>query len=111
MWQDVEPVRRPRAGWPGTREPDGRLRAANFTYNRQALLDSVGRVSRDVVGGYDREAEAQTIANEVQGIFATAALAEAGAVGLGTLVATVITGAAADVTGMLLAAALAVGGF
>ncbi|HVK01613.1 MAG TPA: dynamin family protein, partial [Gemmatimonadales bacterium] len=82
-----------------------------FSYNRQALLDSVGRVSRDVVGGYDRDAEAQTIANEVQGVFATAALAEAGAVGLGTLVATVITGAAADVTGLLLAAALAVGGF
>ena len=84
---------------------------ATFSYNRQALLDSVGRVSRDVVGGYDRDAEAQTIANEVQGVFATAALAEAGAVGLGTLVATVITGAAADVTGLLLAAALAVGGF
>ena len=84
---------------------------ATFSYNRQALLDSVGRVSRDVVGGYDREAEAQAIANDVQGVFATAALAEAGAVGLGTLVATVITGAAADVTGLLLAAALAVGGF
>jgi small GTP-binding protein len=84
---------------------------ATFSYNRQALLDSVGRVSHDVVGGYDREAEAQAIANEVQGVFATAALAEAGAVGLGTLVATVITGAAADVTGLLLAAALAVGGF
>jgi small GTP-binding protein len=82
-----------------------------FGYNRQALLDSVGRVSREVVGGYDREAEAQTIANDVQGVFATAALAEAGAVGLGTLVATVITGVAADVTGLLLAAALAVGGF
>jgi len=84
---------------------------ATFSYNRQALLDSVGRVSREVVGGYDREAEANAIANEVQGVFATTALAEAGAVGLGTLVATVLTGAAADVTGLLLAAALAVGGF
>ena len=82
-----------------------------FAYNRQALLESVGRVSREVVGGYDREAEARAIANEVQGTFATTALAEAGAIGLGTLVATVLTGAAADVTGILLAAALAVGGF
>ena len=82
-----------------------------FSYNRQALLESVGRVSREVVGGYDREAESRAIANEVQGTFATTALAEAGAVGLGTLVATVLTGAAADVTGILLAAALAVGGF
>ncbi|MEZ0332687.1 MAG: dynamin, partial [Gemmatimonadales bacterium] len=83
----------------------------SFSYNRQALLESVGRVSREVVGGYDREAEARAIANEVQGTFATTALAQAGAIGLGTLVVTVVTWAAADVTGILLAAALAVGGF
>lgn len=82
-----------------------------FSYNRQALLESVGRVSREVIGGYDREGEARAIANEVQGTFATTALAEAGAIGLGALVATVVTGAAADLTGILLAAALAVGGF
>jgi hypothetical protein len=82
-----------------------------FSYNRQALLDSVGRVSREVIGGYDRERESRAIADEVQGAFATTALAEAGAIGLGTLVATVVTGAAADLTGILLAAALAVGGF
>jgi small GTP-binding protein len=82
-----------------------------FSYNRQALLDSVGRVSREVIGGYDRERESRAIADEVQGAFATTALAEAGAIGLGTLVATVVTGAAADVTGILLATALAVGGF
>ncbi|MGH7526070.1 MAG: dynamin family protein [Gemmatimonadales bacterium] len=84
---------------------------STFSYNRQALLDSIGRVSREVVGGYDREAESHAIANEVQGAFATTALAEAGALGLGTLVATVVTGAAADLTGILLATALAVGGF
>ena len=82
-----------------------------FNYNRQALLDSVGRVSREVIGGYDRERESRTIADEVQGAFATTALAEAGAIGLGTLVVTVVTGAAADLTGILLATALAVGGF
>jgi uncharacterized protein HemX len=83
----------------------------SFGYNRQALLDSIGRVSREVVGSYNREAESRTIANEIQGAFATTALAEAGALGLGTIVVTVVTGAAADVTGILLAAALAVGGF
>ncbi|CAN5855627.1 dynamin family protein [soil metagenome] len=82
-----------------------------FTYNRQALLDSVGRVSREVIGGYDRERESRAIADEVRGAFATTALAEAGAIGLGTLVATVVTGAAADLTGILLATALAIGGF
>ncbi|MGI9188971.1 MAG: dynamin family protein [Longimicrobiaceae bacterium] len=82
-----------------------------FNYNRQALLGSVGRVARDIVGGYDREREARLIANEVQGTFATTALAEVGAIGLGTLVATVLTGAAVDITGILLATGLAVGGF
>ncbi|HEX3274653.1 MAG TPA: dynamin family protein [Gemmatimonadales bacterium] len=83
----------------------------SFSYNRQALLDSIGRVAREVVGSYDRDAEARTIANEVQGTFATTALAGAGALGLGTLVVTLLTGAVADVTGLLLATALAVSGF
>jgi small GTP-binding protein len=83
----------------------------SFSYNRQALLDSIGRVSREVVGSYNREAESRTIANEIQGAFATTALAEAGALGLGTIVVTLVTGAAADLTGILLATALAVGGF
>ena len=84
---------------------------SGFTFNRQALLESVGRVAREVVGTYDREVEARAIANDVQGTFATTALAEVSAFGIGTLVATVITGVAADVTGILLATALAVGGF
>jgi small GTP-binding protein len=82
----------------------------SFSYNRQALLDSIGRVSRDVVGRYNRDAESRAIANEIQGAFATTALAEAGALGLGTMVITLVSGAAADVTGILLATALAVGG-
>jgi GTP-binding protein EngB required for normal cell division len=83
----------------------------NFNYNRQALLDSIGRLSREVVGTYDREGEARAIANQVQGTFATTALAQVGAVGLGTLVVTMLTGAFADVTGILLATGLAIGGF
>ena len=68
-------------------------------------------MAREVVGSYDREAEARAIANDVQGTFATTALAQAGALGLGTLVVTLLTGAVADVTGLLLAAVLAVSGF
>jgi small GTP-binding protein len=83
---------------------------STFTYNRQALLDSVGRVSREVIGSYDREGEARAIANDVQGTFATAALANAGAVGLGATIAALATSAAVDVTGILLAATLAIGG-
>ena len=40
----------------------------SFSYNRQALLGSVGRVAREVVSGYDREAESRTIANQVQAL-------------------------------------------
>lgn len=82
-----------------------------FDYNRQALLGSVGRLARDVVGRYNREAEARAIANEVQGTFATTAMAEVGAIGLGAVVATLVSGVVWDITGVLLAAALAVGGF
>lgn len=69
-----------------------------FRYNREALLGPIGCLAHQAVGGYNRDAEARKIANEIQGTFATTALAEVGAVGLGTLLATLITGAAADVT-------------
>jgi small GTP-binding protein len=110
LWQDISgyierrQLTRHREGMIGDVGP-------SFSYNRQALLDSIGRVSRDVVGSYNREAESRAIANEIQGAFATTALAEAGALGLGTIVVTVLTGAAADLTGILLATALAIGGF
>jgi hypothetical protein len=110
LWQDLSAyidrrqLTRHREGMIGDVGP-------SFSYNRQALLDSVGRVSRDVVGSYNRDAESRAIANDIQGAFATTALAEAGALGLGTLVVTAVTGAAADVTGILLATLLAVGGF
>jgi small GTP-binding protein len=110
LWQDISgyierrQLTRHREGMIGDVGP-------SFSYNRQALLDSIGRVSREVVGSYNRDTESRAIANDIQGAFATTALAEAGALGLGTLVVTVVTGAAADLTGILLATALAVGGF
>jgi small GTP-binding protein len=110
LWQDISTYIERRQL---TRHHEGMIGdvGPTFSYNRQALLDSIGRVSRDVVGSYNREAESRAIANEIQGAFATTALAEAGAIGLGTIVVTLVTGAAADVTGILLATALAVGGF
>ncbi|MBA3658724.1 MAG: dynamin family protein [Gemmatimonadales bacterium] len=109
-WQDVSgyidrrQIQRHREGMVGEV-------GTSFHYNRQALLDSIGRVAKETVGSYDRDAEARAIANDVQGTFATTALAQVGALGLGTMVVTLLTGAAADVTGLLLAATLAVGGF
>ena len=96
VWQDIQLRDRGRRPAPRGDDRRGRL---ELRYNRQALLDSVGRVSREVIGGYDREGEARAIANDVQGTFATAALAEAGAVGSARCSRRVMTGAAADVTG------------
>jgi len=108
VWREVERyIDRRQAEAPG----DAPRRAGGFQYNRQALLDSIGRVAERVIGEYNREEEARKIANEVQGTFTATALAEVGAVGIGTIVATLISGAAADVTGTVLAIALAVGGF
>lgn len=110
LWQDISGYIERRQL---TRNREGMIGdvGSSFNYNRQALLDSIGRVSREVVGSYNREEESRTIANEIQGTFATTALAQAGAIGLGTLVVTLVSSAAADVTGILLATALAVGGF
>ena len=110
LWQDISGYIERRQL---TRHREGMIGDVNssFNYNRQALLDSIGRVSREVVGSYNREEESRTIANEIQGTFATTALAQAGAIGLGTLVVTLVSSAAADVTGILLATALAIGGF
>ncbi|MGH7629572.1 MAG: dynamin family protein [Gemmatimonadales bacterium] len=109
VWQDIQAYVSRQAA----RHREGMIGdvGSSFGYNRQALLDSVGRVSREVIGSYDREGEARAIANDVQGTFATAALAEAGAVGIGALLATTVTAAAWDVTGIVLAGALAIGGF
>lgn len=109
LWQDIQLyIDRRRLD----RHSDGLIGdVGGFQYNRQALLDSIERLAARVVGGYNREEEARKIANEVQGTFAATALAEIGAVGLGTLVVTLITGAAADVTGVVLATVLGVGGF
>ena len=85
LWQDISGYIERRQL---TRHHEGMIGdvGPSFGYNRQALLDSIGRVSREVVGSYNREAESRTIANEIQGAFATTALAEAGALGLGTIV-------------------------
>lgn len=78
-----------------------------FEYNRQALLDSVGRAAQEVVASYDKEAEARDIAESVQAAVAGTALLEVGAVGLGTLLTIVLSSTVADLTGILAASLLA----
>jgi len=83
--------------------------SGQFSYNRQALLDSIGRASREAVGTYNREGEAMKLANEVRGASGTTMFAGAG-MGLGVLMTAFLTGAVADVTGIVLATTLAATG-
>lgn len=79
-----------------------------FNYDRNHLIDTVAREARSVVEGYDRSAEAQSIAEGAQNAVAAAAAIEVGAIGLGTLITVLATTLSADVTGILVASAVAI---
>jgi small GTP-binding protein len=93
------------------REHQGRIIGdvgiGSFHYDRERLIEGVGREARRVVETYNREQEAALIAEGVQNSVAAAAALEVSAVGLGTLVTILATTAAADVTGILMASAIA----
>jgi small GTP-binding protein len=109
QWQTVTEYVNRRA-----RAHEGRLvggETAGFQYDRQKLIDTVGRTANRAVESYDREREAAAMADGVRTAVAGAALAQAGAIGLGAVVTAVATTTAADVTGILAAGAIAVLGF
>jgi hypothetical protein len=82
--------------------------ASGFQYDRQKLINTVGRAANKAVESYDREREAAHVADGVRNAVAGAALAEAGAIGLGAIVTALATTTAADVTGIFAAGAIAV---
>ncbi len=75
--------------------------------DRQQLVDRFGRESRKAVEDYDQGKEASRMADSVARAVAGTALAEVGAVGLGTAVTIIATSTAVDVTGLLAAGTLA----
>lgn len=87
------------------------LSMGSFHRDRQAIINRIIRETRRVVETYDRDGEAKSIATSAQGAIATSAALEAGAIGLGTLVTTLATTAAADVTGIIMAGFMAALGF
>ncbi len=78
-----------------------------FRYDRDHLIDSVGRTARRVVDGYDKTVEAQAIADSAQRAVAESAFVEVGAIGLGAIITALATTVAADVTGILAAGVVA----
>jgi hypothetical protein len=80
----------------------------SFEFDREHLLDTVGRTARRAVDSYDKDKESSRLAESVQLAVASAALLEVGAVGLGTLVTMIASTSAADVTGILAAGAMSI---
>jgi small GTP-binding protein len=80
---------------------------AAFHVERARLIESVGREAQRLVDGFDREREAAALAEGARNAVAAAAAIGAGALGLGAIVTIAATTAAADVTGILLAGAMA----
>jgi hypothetical protein len=81
---------------------------STFQYDRQRLINTVGRAASRAVDDYDREREAAAMAEGVRAAVAGAALAQAGAIGLGAIVTALATTTAADVTGIVAAGSIAV---
>jgi small GTP-binding protein len=80
----------------------------SFDFDRDHLLETVGRIAQRAVDSYDKDKESSRLAESVQMAVASAALLEVGAVGLGTLVTMIASTSAVDVTGILAAGAVSV---
>lgn len=85
----------------------GDLGGGSFKYDRERLLESLGRRAYRVVDTYNKDLEAQKIAEDANNAVAASLAVEIGAVGLGTLITALASTAAADVTGILLAGSVA----
>jgi len=80
---------------------------ATFDYDRNRLLDSVGREAQRSVETYDKDAESTRLAESVRAAVAGTALVGVGAIGLGAVLTHIAVTAAADVTGILAAGMVA----
>jgi small GTP-binding protein len=81
--------------------------SGQFEFNRQALINSVGRSAREVVESYDREEEAMKLTQDVQRAIIQTAAIEVGAIGLGAILVTLLQTTLLDITGILGASAVA----
>jgi len=79
----------------------------SFSYDRERIMEGVGREAQRVVETYDRDEEARQLAEGTQAAVAAVAAVEISAVGLGAAIAAAATTAAADFTGILLASLIA----
>ncbi len=79
----------------------------SFEYDRVRMMDALGRDARKVIDTFDKSYEGKMIAEDAKATITTSLAVEAGAIGLGALVAVLATTAAADVTGIVSAGVIA----
>jgi hypothetical protein len=85
----------------------GDVGPSSFQYDRERLIEAVGREARRVVESYDKKQESKAIAEHAQMAVKASAALGAGALGLGALITALASTAAADVTGVLTAGVIA----
>ena len=107
QWVTLEAQRRAEAAPDAAR---GRLEPP-FAEDRRAVLQALVRATRDVLRRHDHRSEAEQLAVSVRETITRTTLVEAGALGLGAVTMAIVGSAAADVTGLLAAGALAGVGF
>ena len=86
-------------------------REGTLAYDRQRLVDSIGKATRRAVESYDKEREAAALAESARTAVAGTALLEISGLGLGAIVTALTTAAWVDVTGILAGVTLMALGF
>ena len=89
---------------------DSGPRAGTLAYDRQRLIDSIGKATRQAVDGFDKEKEAEALAMSARTAVVNTGLAGVG-VGLGVAVAVATHAAFLDFTGIAAGVAAAALGF
>jgi small GTP-binding protein len=79
-----------------------------FDYNREELLERVGRSAQETIRSYDEQQEARRMAESVQATVAATGVIEVGAIGLGTVFTLLATTQLMDFTGILAASTVAI---
>ena len=85
----------------------GDMGPGSFAYDRDRLIEAVGKEAQRVVDTFDKASESKAIAESAQEAVAASAVLEVGAIGLGALVTVLASTVAADVTGLLMATFIA----
>jgi len=85
--------------------------SGTLSYDRQRLIDSVGKAAAAAVATYDKKRESEALAVGARDAVAGLALAEVGGIGIGAIVASLATATLWDVTGILAGVAVMALGF